>query len=232
MNTLLISGCSFVECWPENPEFAQALGCDSTVNLGLTGGSNQRSFRSVIEWIAQNGDPSFVIVPITYITRFELSISNRNHPVDGAWFPVQRYELISHRSEEILKCVDLGRLKDLIDLSYAVLPDERTYWDRLFTDMIMFAGFLRSRNIPYLMFDMVNAFNPQDIKIYPATQKITLIEQDPSIIDFWSFVGNRFMWDTLDTDLKKLIDPLHHHHASAQYRFLEQKLIDHVKLFT
>lgn len=229
MKPLVISGCSFVECWHPTQSFVDALGCDSAVNLGRVGGSNQRSFRTVIEWIAQNGDPGFVIVPITYITRFEMAISNREDPIDGAWFPIQRYELIEQNQDKILGFIDQRRLKDLIDLTYAVTPDTRTYWDRLFTEMIMFAGFLRSRSIPYLMFDMVNAFDPADIKIYQATEKVRLLEQDPRIIDLWKFVGNRYMWETMSEKQQSGVDPLHHHHSDPQYAELERYLVSYIQ---
>ena len=62
MKTLLLNGCSFGHRWHPSKEFVNALGCDQTENISKVATSFQRTCRSTIEWIAINGNPSFVVV--------------------------------------------------------------------------------------------------------------------------------------------------------------------------
>ena len=68
MKTLLINGCSFTRDWYPNNWFID----HNIVNIAEFGGSNQRAFRTTIEWIANNGKPDFVIIGLTYDTRNEM----------------------------------------------------------------------------------------------------------------------------------------------------------------
>ena len=89
MKTLLLNGCSFGHRWHPSKEFVNALGCDKTKNISKVATSFQRTCRSTIEWIAINGNPSFVVVPITFSHRWELAIGNSQDDIDGNWFPMQ-----------------------------------------------------------------------------------------------------------------------------------------------
>ena len=94
MKTLLLNGCSFGECWTPTNNFIKSLGCEEAVNISKIATSFQRTCRSTVEWIAQNGNPEFVMIPITFAHRWELAISKTEDPIDGSWFSLQRKELI------------------------------------------------------------------------------------------------------------------------------------------
>ena len=88
MKKLLINGCSFGYVWSPTKKFLNALGCDSIVNISKHATSFQRTFRSTVEWIAQNDNPDFVIIPITFAHRWELGIAEKEEDeIDGVWFP-------------------------------------------------------------------------------------------------------------------------------------------------
>ena len=88
---LLINGCSFGKCWTPSDKFISALDCTSHVNLSKVATGFQRTCRSTVEWIAQNGNPGFVIIPITYVTRVEMPTArcDKWDDIDGNWIPVQ-----------------------------------------------------------------------------------------------------------------------------------------------
>jgi len=225
IKTLLLNGCSFGECWTPTQEFVSALGCERTCNISKRATSFQRTCRSTIEWITQNGRPEFVIIPMTFSHRWELAISEKEDFIDGAWFPMQRKDFIDNFEQLILKTIDKEKIRQLIDLYYGTIPDVRTYWDKMFTEIIMLSAFLDLHQIPYVMFDMCNEFNRKHIKGHKGFEKIQLIEDNKNIIDIFNFCGNRHMWNSMP---EKETHDFNIHHAPTQYKTLEKVIIEHV----
>lgn len=225
MSKLLLNGCSFTRCWNPSDKFVKEMGCDVIVNLGKDGGGMSRVVRSTIEWIAQNDAPNFIIIPIPLYSRWELSISNVEDIVDGTWYPMQIKQYIEKKN--ISNLIDFDKLEKLVELYYGSIPDIRTYWDRCFTDIISLSCFLEQNKINYIMFDMCNDFSMHHLAGYKGFEKINFIKENKKIIDLFNFCGNRFMWNCIDRENKKEIDPLMHHHADKEYHQLEKYLLDY-----
>lgn len=230
MKTLFINGCSFGECWTPSQEFVTMLGCDNVTNLSKVATSFQRTCRSTVEWIAQNGNPSFVVIPITFAHRWELALSQDEDDIDGSWVPLQ---VSKHLPEKInLHDTSLNDVKKLVDLYYKVIPTIKSYWDKMFTDIITFSAFLEKQKINYLMWDMCNGFDKEHLNIniepYKAFRKIDLISQNPRIIDIWKFCGNRYMRETMPEDLRQKTPEFGHHHDSIRYKELEKYIIGYL----
>ena len=228
MSTLLINGCSFAECWKPSNRFQKNLQCDKLVNLGKSGTSFQRTNRSTVEYIAQNGNPDWVIIPITFLFRWELAIGKKDNEIDGTWWPIQ---VVNHSIPTVAlsSSVDKKKLYKWVETYYQLIPDIRTFWDKGFTEIITLASFLEQRKINYLMFDMCNNFEKKHLANYKGFEKIKLIEQNKKIIDLFNFCGNRYMWGTMDNNSRNDIDCYAHHHNSLQYSHLENKLIDYLQ---
>jgi len=175
-----------------------------------------------VEWIAQNGNPEFVMIPITFAHRWELAINKTEDPIDGSWFPLQRKELIDRHKNELRSDVDVDKLKIMLDLYYGSIPTINTHWDKMFTEIIMLSSFLESRGIKHLFFDMCNEFDKKHIKGYKGFDKVKLIESNKNIVDLFNFCGNRYMWDSLDDNDN--VDS-NTHHAPEQYIHLENYLL-------
>ena len=223
--TLLVNGCSFGECWTPTQEFIENLGCDNVVNLSKVATSFQRTCRSTIEWIAQNGSPEFVIVPVTFAHRWELAISDNEDQIDGSWFPLQRKGFINAYSDQLHRDVDLTKLKNMIDLYYGSIPTIKTYWDKLFSEIIMLSSFLNSKGIKHLFFDMCNDFDKKHIKGYKGFDKLKLITSNNNIIDLFEFCGNKYMWESMEDN--DGVD-FNIHHAPDQYKKLENYLLTQI----
>ena len=231
MSTLLINGCSFARCWNSSEEFLKSLSCDQVINLGKDGGSLQRVVRTTVEWIAQNGPPKMVIIPIPLATRWELSIAKNEDDIDGTWYPMQLKEYLDEK--KISTLVDFKKLEKLTELYYGSIPDIRTYWDSCFTDLILLSSFLEQTKINYLIFDMCNNFKMKHLKGYKGFEKIKLIDNNKKIIDLFGFCGNKYMHDIMkdkDKD-KNEINPLMHHHSNKEYKELENYLLNYLKLY-
>lgn len=226
MKTLLINGCSFGECWSPSKKFVEALGCDTVVNISKTAISVQRTLRSTIEWIAQNGNPQYVITPITFAHRWEMAINKDEDKIDGSWFPIQRPELLESLDRKLHPDVDKKRLSAMIESYYALSPTIRSFWDKLFTDVICLSSFLENRNVKHLIFDMCNDFDITHLASYQDFKKLKLLEQNKRVIDLFGFCGNKYMWDSLK-DKEKL--DFNIHHAPEQYLILEDFLLKYVE---
>ena len=162
--TLLLNGCSYGESWKSFPG----------VNLSRAGGSFYRSIRTTMEWIAVNGKPNYVFIPITFCTRFEISKIACDRPIEGA------YELtyFPHYNIE----------SQLADSCYRS-------WDYLFMNIIMFGSWLEQQGIKYLMWDQCNKFESVHITGFKAFEKLKWIEKNLRIIPLFEFCGNQYMYD-------------------------------------
>ena len=227
MKTLLINGCSFGECWTPSEEFVTSLACDQPINLSKAGTSFQRTCRSTIEWIAQNGAPAMVLIPITFSHRWELALNRDEDKIDGGWVPLQNSSYLADRYN--LQDVSIESVKKLVDDYYKIIPTIKTYWDKMFTDIIMMSGFLDQQKVPYLMWDMCNGFDKSHIKGYQGFHKIELISKNKRIIDIWKFCGNRFMRDTMPAQLRDKTPEFAFHHEPQQYKELEKYILSYLK---
>jgi len=225
MKTLLVNGCSFGELWHPSDRFIRSVGCDNVINLSKQATSFQRTCRSTVEWIAQNGNPEFVIVPITFCHRWELAIKKTLDPIDGSWFPLQRKEFIDKYKDELRSDVDVDKLKTMLDLYYGSIPTTSTHWDKMFTEIIMLSAFLESRSIKHLFFDMCNKFDMKHINGLKGFDKVKLIESNNNIIDLFTFCGNWYMWNSMKDN--NGVD-FNIHHAQEQYKHLEKYLLTYI----
>jgi len=230
MKTILLNGCSFAEFWKPSDKFIGSLGGGDLINLGKAGTSFQRTCRSTVEWVAQNGSPDFVLIPITFAHRWELALNQDEDDIDGSWIPLQNSNFLSN--DYRLQDSSINDVKKLVDQYYKIIPTLKTYWDKMFTEIITFSAFLEKQKINYLMWDMCNGFDKEHLNIhlkpYKAFRKIDLISQNPRIIDIWSFCGNRYMRDTMPEDVKKDTPEFAHHHKSEQYIHLEQYITNYL----
>jgi len=231
MRTLLLNGCSFAEFWHVSDELMQFFGCTDLRNIGKAGTSFQRTCRTTVEWIAQNGSPHFILIPITFSHRWELALNKKEDYIDGSWMPLQNSNYLGE--DFILQDTSINDVKNLCDDYYKIIPNIKTYWDKLFTEIIMLAGFLDNRNIPYLMWDMCNGFDKKHLTgnraKYKAFEKIKLIEDNKRIIDIWNFCGNRYMRSKMSADSQKKTPKYAYHHQPTELKELEKYIISYAK---
>tara|TARA_Y100000592_G_C5413100_1_gene289178 strand:- start:74 stop:784 length:711 start_codon:yes stop_codon:yes gene_type:complete len=230
MKKLLLNGCSFGYIWNPTEKFLSALNCDSTINISKHATSFQRTFRSTVEWIAQNGDPGFVVIPITFAHRWELGIAEKEEDdIDGVWFPLQMADVmpedLNTLERKINPSVSHAKLKELLKLYYGTVPDIRTYWDKVFTEIITLSSFLKDKHIPHVMFDMCNNFDETLVAKWSGFNKTSLIKSNRNVIDIFNFCGNKYMWQR---QIHKA-EQFNTHHKPEQYLHLEAYLEQYVR---
>ena len=226
--TLLINGCSFARVWNVSEEFQNELGCTNTVNIGKDGTSFPRTLRSTVEWIAQNGNPEFAIIPITYAHRWEMAIAKKDDDIDGTWHPVLEEPHLNLDKID-LNSVPEDKFKKLVPYYHGCVPNIRTYWDKIFTDIILLASLFEAKGIKYLMCDMVNNFQKKHLTGYKGFSKLNLIKNNKNIVDLFSFCGNNFMYHKLPENKRENVDPYLWHHEDREYKHFEEYLIRYLK---
>lgn len=230
--TLLVNGCSFGKCWTPSDTFITDLGCDSHVNISKVATGFQRTLRSTVEWIAQNGDPDFVIIPITYVARIEMPTAHCDKwdDIDGNWVPVQENGKLPPDAHDprrnIIMEVDEKLLSSFYKQYHTLVHSTIGYVDKVFTEIISLCAFLNDRKIPYLMFDMCNDFNEDLIYEHPHTNKIKIIKANNRIIDLFSFCGNRYMHGLKGG---KPGEPFNEHHKPKEYLGLETFIVKYLR---
>jgi len=198
--TLLLNGCSYGQSWHSFPG----------QNLSRAGGSFYRSIRTTLEWIAVNGKPSYVFIPITFCARFEISKISVDKPIEGAYdlTPFSHYKIESQLSDSCYRS-----------------------WDYLFMNIIMFSSWLEQQGIKYLMWDQCNDFDPGHITGFKAFEKLKWIENNPRIIPLFEFCGNQYMYDMggkwNNTDSNEI--PAIRHYLDEAYPILKDYLDRYAK---
>ena len=223
---LLINGCSFAELWTPSRNFLQAIDCKKTENISLVGGSFQRTLRSTIEYCAAFGNPKFAVIPITLASRWELALAKEDVSIDGTWYRMQHPEYIDF--DKLDKSISKEKVKQLVENYYGIIPNVRSTWDKMFTEIIALASFFEANNIKYLMFDMCNNFEMGHLAGYKGFEKLNLIKNNRNIIDIFNFCGNKFMYDQLPSNKQRNIDAYMWHHNANEYLALEKYLIDYL----
>ena len=198
--TLLLNGCSYGAAWKDFPG----------VNLSRGGGSFYRSIRTTMEWIAVNGKPAYVFIPITVCTRFEVSKVVVDQPIEGAYdlAPFEHYKIE-------------GQLSDSCYRS----------WDYLFMNIIMFASWLDQQGIKYLIWDQCNKFENVHITGFKAFEKLKWIQENPRIVPLFEFCGNQYMYDNGATYSKvdAKLEPQIRHYLPESYTILKSYLDNYIK---
>jgi hypothetical protein len=69
-------------------------------------------------------------------------------------------------------------------------------WDRMFTQLIAFTGWLRWQGINYLVWDQCNQFDIHMITEFRGMRKLGYLTSDPNVINLFGFCGNKFLADS------------------------------------
>jgi hypothetical protein len=175
MKTVLLNGCSYTYEWNPTEWFSEY----NIVNISKNGGSNRRAFRTTVEWILQNGNPDFVIVPLTFDRRTEAVFYN-----NGDNYRSYSPAVIDNIPAEY---------QDLV-INTMVVEDRLSILDKLLTDIILFSDFLRVRSIPHLIFNACENFEFDSVKhIDYLTCKVDCVKQNSCVIDLETFCSNTYL---------------------------------------
>ena len=205
---LLISGCSYGVVYSEiQDELKELFEVDEVVNISRRGSGPDRQIRAVIEWIAQNGKPDMVIMPVSHYNRFDSPIAKDFDPLHNL-----------HARHTWGSNDHLDGLNDMISeddfrayLKHGTMihKAEHATHDYLFVKLITFQGYLENNRIRHLIFDTGNDYkrlwmehlsidDKNNSGYQPGMKKRDLIENCKGIYKLLSFCSNKWMYDNMD----------------------------------
>jgi hypothetical protein len=218
LSKLLINGCSYTTKWNKTcSQLGEKLGFDETVCIGLSGRSNDGIFRSTFEHIL-NHSADFVILSLTFWNRQEAPWAvgeGNNCWTDYSIHGVMRDQDNLHLPREIYA----GYIKDryTYDISTA-------YIDKFLYNIIIFAGWLDSMGIRYLIFSAPE----ESLNFEPV--KLAHVNKNPRILDINQWSSNIYMYQNggNSEELKTGGDSRHAHYDSDSYKILNDFLYNYI----
>ncbi len=238
---LLISGCSYGVVYSDiNNELKEIFKVDEIINLSQQGASPDRQIRVVIEWIAQNGNPDMVIMPVSHFNRFDLPIAEKFDPLHNLHYgSVWQMDPFARSESNINSLIDKDTLKTFLKTGAMINKIEHPAHDYLFVKLITFQAFLELNKIRHLIFDTGNYYeklwmeylsidNEGNSGYQPGMKKRSLIENCKGIYKLFSFCSNVWMYEQLTDDEKKDYIPWDSQ-KPLKYPFNEKATIHHQK---
>ena len=214
--TLLIPGCSYGLVYSEiQDQLKEMYGVDRIVNLSQVGASPDRQIRVTIEWIAQNGKPDMVIMPVSHYNRFDLPIAARFDPLHNLHLRMswQMGPVVVDSQDNMTDIVDKETIKTFLKTGAMVHQIEHTIHDYLFVKLITFQSYLQVNGIRHLIFDTGNYYEKlwmhylsideeNNSGYQPGMKKRDLVEKCPGIYKFFTFCSNVWMYENAVEDKK------------------------------
>lgn len=202
---LVVSGCSYGTVYSDiSAELKKLFNVDEIINLSNLGGSPDRQMRVVIEWIAQNGNPDMVIMPVSYAYRFDLPIAEKLDPLHN-----KHYRCVWHmnigKNVGTAKPMDkkyVPTLQNYLKAGAIIHENEYPAHDNLFTRLLTFQAYLELHKIRHLIFDTGNYYSATLKENQPGMQKKALVEKCKGIYKFFTFCSNVWMYEQLSEQEK------------------------------
>ena len=190
------------------------FGVDEVMNLSEVGASPDRQIRVVIEWIAQNGKPDVVLMPVSHYNRFDLPIAKNLDPLHNLHHRMTWQGIpFAKNGNNINDLIDADTLETFLKTGAMVHQIEHTIHDYLFVKLITFQSYLQANDIRHLIFDTGNYYeklwmkylsidNENNSGYQPGMKKRVMVENCPGIYKFFSFCSNAWMYENCVEDKK------------------------------
>lgn len=206
MKTILISGCSYSEIFSHTQlrdYIHEKFGVENIVNLSRGGSSVDRQIKVAMEWLSTNPTPELVLMPLTHVERYDASVSSvfdsamaYDEPLCVSMPPFAGRKQMMQRFPSR---IDLETVNNLLKDNTLVYNNTSSF-NNFVTKIITFSGWLESKNIRHILFNMCNKF---DEKIFSQINKQIFLNDNKNIINIYKFVGNQFMYQNLTDELKE-----------------------------
>jgi len=164
----LLNGCSYGAAWTSFPG----------INISIGGGSFYRSVRTTMEFCATFGNPSAVLIPITFIGRDEyITTGGADRLIEGPYTE-------SNSTEELR----------LLNIAFQMLdPIDYAAHDKFYVGIAMFSSWLEQQQIPYLMWNQCNKLEREHALDRHAVNKLKYVTENKNIIDIFDFCANEYI---------------------------------------
>jgi hypothetical protein len=198
-----------INAWPY--ELGHKLKCDKVVNHGASGGSNQRIFRTTIEWLLKyindggSTEDLIVVIGWTNPDRVEfrcdvdfkkiLNDDSDKYDDENLKFSTDTHKVYT----SIIPNISKNRFGEIHELYIKYLYDREQCLDTTASYMYHIQEFLKTHNIKYLFFmsfnDFTHEMNSYDILLWNFIDKEQFIDDytmDKYVINNKVKLGNKY----------------------------------------
>ena len=187
---LVVNGCSYMEAFSGgngHVDLAQRLGIDSADTLAIGGSANSRIIRTTLKHSYLTTEPTFYIMGLTFINRWELPIlqeDDRNPSFEGRWCNPQNQEF-SNRYEHFWDRTQSERFVDIKLKTEVYSMLDRT--EDLMYNMLAAMESLQSRGHKVLVYQQAD----NGYHMHLGHPRLKLLSNNPNIIGGfkWCAVG-------------------------------------------
>ena len=88
VNHLVVNGCSYMEAYAQgngHVDLAERLGIATSESLAIGGSANTRIIRTTLKHSYQTTQPTFYVLGMTFLSRLEIPILERQSEFEGRW---------------------------------------------------------------------------------------------------------------------------------------------------
>jgi hypothetical protein len=173
---LVVNGCSYMHKYAAglgHVNLKTQLGIDFAQSITVSGSANSRILRTTLKHSYQTDKPTFYVIGLSFVCRWEVSISESLNELEGRWVNVgamsefrPQFNWTKQDSESFTELNFKGATFGMKDL-----------WDDLIFRLLSMLGDLRSRGHQALIYNQIDA--PES---FLNDSQIKLLGQDPSFV--------------------------------------------------
>ena len=172
---LVVNGCSYMESYTAgrgHKDLAEQLGLAHLHSLALGGSANSRIIRTTLKHSYQTSHATLYILGLTFLSRWELPVSNSSNEFEGKWINPQA----QHNYQTQWNIKDTEIFKDL-NFKAATFGISDMLEDLMFRLMCMVAD-LRSRGHQVLIYNQIDSL----IFEFLDQDRFKPLGQDPAFV--------------------------------------------------
>jgi len=196
-------------------QFSQLMNA-TVINIAKAGSSNRRIIRTTVDHI-QNTNVDFVILGLTFYDRQESPFLSIPKPREGHWvsYNNQGMQATFCDANDFDSTVEHKMVEDYIKDRYRYDIGIQ-YLDQLYLDLRMFAGYLKSRNIGYCIFNTCDRHHRN-------------IDLGPGFVPF-DFIGNEYLEQqgSKSFEQDQSLPANARHHYEEDVIILSKYLVNHI----
>ena len=175
MEELVANGCSYMLGYSAGggQDLARRLQIPESSSIARAGSSNSRIIRTTLKHSYQTDRPTFYVLGLSFVCRWEISVSETLNEFEGRWVNVAtmsefrpQFNWTNQDSESFTELNFKGATFGMQDM-----------WDDLIFRLLSMLGDLRSRGHQALIYNQIDA--PES---FLNDSQIKLLGQDPSFV--------------------------------------------------
>jgi hypothetical protein len=228
---LVVNGCSYMEAYAAGKgqdDLAAQLGISKAISLAIGGSANTRIIRTTLKHSYQTTQPTFYVLGMTFVSRLEVPILERQGDFEGRWTNPQNQQFADYwqhgwTQAETQKFVDIKLKSEVFSILDRV--------EDLMYKIISMISDLKSRGHGVLVYQQADNLYDQ----YVDSPRLNLFKTIPSIVGGYFWRSMEWQHNQGVPAMNYGSTPMHEvpdimkHRNSAYYQKLNNFLVNYIK---